>query len=353
MSLKKYITESQRRSEFAVTGDIFTAVVNEELAVEMPVMYHNHELVILEADEFALNVMEHCGCQYIDDDDSLNENPLAGLGALGSEALAATRLKKIWDVVAAKFGKAQADDVIDKLKKDSAKTPKKSGKGDLATGAGAGAVAGSASSSSAGSSGSGPSAEVGDFVASTDELMASKEFNEATPASQQAAMDAAFKDLDQKIASGSGNYNNITKDKQGNITGIEQGFSIGNWNDPKVQSTMSDLEAMKAKFKAQQDAQAAKRIGEAEYQGREVKLGKPMPGDVKKYKVYVRDPKTGNVKKVNFGDPNMQIRRDNPEARKNFRARHNCADKKDRTKAGYWSCRLWSKKPVSKILKGK
>ena len=73
----------------------------------------------------------------------------------------------------------------------------------------------------------------------------------------------------------------------------------------------------------------------------------------KKFKVFVKDPKTGNVKKVNFGDPNMQIRRDNPEARKNFRARHNCADKKDRTKAGYWSCRMWSKKPVSKILKGK
>jgi hypothetical protein len=108
-----------------------------------------------------------------------------------------------------------------------------------------------------------------------------------------------------------------------------------------------------ADMKAKQNAIAAKRIGEAEYQGREVKLGKPMSGDVKKYKVYVRDPKTGNVKKVNFGDPNMQIRRDNPEARKNFRARHNCADKKDRTKAGYWSCRMWSKKPVSKILKGK
>lgn len=94
-------------------------------------------------------------------------------------------------------------------------------------------------------------------------------------------------------------------------------------------------------------------LDEAEYQGREVKLGKPTRGDVKKYKVYVKDPKTGNVKKVNFGDPNMEIRRDNPEARKNFRARHNCSDKKDRTKAGYWSCRMWSKKPVSKIVKGK
>ena len=94
---------------------------------------------------------------------------------------------------------------------------------------------------------------------------------------------------------------------------------------------------------------------EAKYKGREVKLGKPMKGDVKKYKVYVKDPKTGNVKKVNFGDPNMQIRRDNPKARKSFRARHGCGTKRasNRTKAAFWSCRMWSKKPVSKILKGK
>ena len=91
-------------------------------------------------------------------------------------------------------------------------------------------------------------------------------------------------------------------------------------------------------------------VNEAEYQGRSVQLGKPTRGDVKKYKVYVRDPKSGNIKKVNFGDKNMEIKRDNPERRKNFRARHNCSDKKDRTKAGYWSCRMWSSKPVSKIV---
>ena len=97
------------------------------------------------------------------------------------------------------------------------------------------------------------------------------------------------------------------------------------------------------------------RLGEAQYRGRDVPLGKPMKGDTKKYKVYVKDKKTGNVKKVNFGDPNMQIRRDNPKARKSFRARHGCGTGRayDRTKAAYWSCRMWSKKPVSKILKGK
>lgn len=91
---------------------------------------------------------------------------------------------------------------------------------------------------------------------------------------------------------------------------------------------------------------------EAKYKGREVKLGKPMKGDIKKFKVYVRDPKTGNVKKVNFGDPNMEIRRDNPKARKSFRARHGCGTPRasNRTKAAFWSCRMWSKKPVSKIV---
>jgi hypothetical protein len=82
-------------------------------------------------------------------------------------------------------------------------------------------------------------------------------------------------------------------------------------------------------------------IEEAEYRGRKVPLGKPMRGDVKKFKVYVKDPKTGNVKKVNFGDPNMRIKKSNPARRRSFRARHNCANPGPRTKARYWSCRKW------------
>jgi len=82
-------------------------------------------------------------------------------------------------------------------------------------------------------------------------------------------------------------------------------------------------------------------LDEAEYQGRSVPLGKPMQGDVKKFKVYVKDPSTGNVKKVNFGDPDMKIRKSNPAARRSFRARHNCDNPGPRTKARYWSCRKW------------
>ena len=81
-------------------------------------------------------------------------------------------------------------------------------------------------------------------------------------------------------------------------------------------------------------------VNEAEYEGRKVKLGKPSQGDVKKFKVYVTNPK-GNVVKVNFGQKGMVIKKDNPGAKKSFRARHNCDTPGPRTKARYWSCRKW------------
>jgi hypothetical protein len=80
---------------------------------------------------------------------------------------------------------------------------------------------------------------------------------------------------------------------------------------------------------------------EAKYQGRTVPLGKPMQGDSKKFKVYVKNPKTGKVVKVNFGAKGMNIKKNNPVRRKAFRARHNCDNPGPRTKARYWSCRKW------------
>jgi hypothetical protein len=81
-------------------------------------------------------------------------------------------------------------------------------------------------------------------------------------------------------------------------------------------------------------------INEGEYQGRDVELGKIMQGDVKKFKVYVKNDK-GNVVKVNFGQKGMTIKKDNPGARKSFRARMNCDNPGPRWKARYWSCRKW------------
>ena len=85
-------------------------------------------------------------------------------------------------------------------------------------------------------------------------------------------------------------------------------------------------------------------LNEAEYQGRKVELGKPMrnSGGGKKYVVYVKNPSTGKVKKISFGDVKggLTAKVSNPEARRKFASRHNCKNKKDRMTAGYWACRI-------------
>ena len=85
-------------------------------------------------------------------------------------------------------------------------------------------------------------------------------------------------------------------------------------------------------------------INEAEYQGRKVDLNKPKRGGSAKYYVYVKDPKSGNVRKIAFGAKGgggkLAVKIKDPKASKNFADRHNCDQKKDRTKAGYWSCNL-------------
>ena len=89
----------------------------------------------------------------------------------------------------------------------------------------------------------------------------------------------------------------------------------------------------------------------AEHDGKSVNLNNPTKGDTKKYKVYVKNDK-GNVVKVEFGDPNMEIKRDDPARRKNFRARHDCDNPGPKWKAKYWSCKFWSTKSVTDLMKG-
>lgn len=100
----------------------------------------------------------------------------------------------------------------------------------------------------------------------------------------------------------------------------------------------------------EEDDEQEDAVTEAEYRGRKVPLGKPMAGDVKKKKVYVRKP-NGSIVKVNFGhggtsakkagQKTMRIKKSNPKRRKSFRARHNCDNPGPRWKARYWSCRAW------------
>jgi hypothetical protein len=121
--------------------------------------------------------------------------------------------------------------------------------------------------------------------------------------------------------------------------------------EPEQNAAHTDPLAAKAADLAQVGALEEDEVDEAKYQGREVQLNKPMAGDVKKSKVYVRDPATGNIKKVNFGHGGtsakragqkpMHIKKSNPARRKSFRARHNCENPGPKTSARYWSCRAW------------
>jgi hypothetical protein len=115
--------------------------------------------------------------------------------------------------------------------------------------------------------------------------------------------------------------------------------NLPEWVQAKITKAVDYIDTVRDYMKAnkyEEDTQT----NEAEYQGRKVQLGKKMPGDVKKSKVYVKNAK-GNVVKVNFGDKKMRIKKSNPARRKSFRARHNCANPGPRWKARYWSCRSW------------
>jgi len=124
---------------------------------------------------------------------------------------------------------------------------------------------------------------------------------------------------------------------------VAKEFNIGVERTRQIEAKI--LRKLRDRFRARDlNPDAFEQISnEAEYQGRDVPLNKPMSNtDGKsKSKVYVKDPQTGNVKKVTFGDPNMRIKKSNPERRKSFRARHNCSNPGPKTKARYWSCRAW------------
>ena len=141
---------------------------------------------------------------------------------------------------------------------------------------------------------------------------------------------------------------------------LEDGTLIDTWimeatDDSILLAATSDIIAVMEQWheldEYENDDPEHSALLEAEYRGHKVPLGKPMRGDVKKFKVYVKDPKTGNIKKVNFGhggksarragQKTMRIKKSNPARRKSFRARHNCSNPGPRTKARYWSCRAW------------
>ena len=115
--------------------------------------------------------------------------------------------------------------------------------------------------------------------------------------------------------------------------------NLPEWVQAKITKAMDYIDTVRDYMKSNKYAEDFE-MDEAKYRGKEVPLGKKLPGDVKKSKVYVRKP-NGNIVKVNFGDKKMRIKKSNPARRKSFRARHNCKNPGPRWKARYWSCRSW------------
>jgi cation transport regulator ChaB len=140
----------------------------------------------------------------------------------------------------------------------------------------------------------------------------------------------------------------LPKTVRGKLSAHQQSVFRNVFNSMMAEEGMSEGRAFAGAW-----SQAKQAIEKAVHQGREVELDKPFrlpAGSTKKFGVYV---KSGDkVKKVTFGDPNMEIRRDDPDARANFRSRHSCDTATDKTSARYWSCRMWeSGTSVSEMTK--
>ena len=128
---------------------------------------------------------------------------------------------------------------------------------------------------------------------------------------------------------------------------LEENTNLPEWVQSKITLAEDYISTVRNYMKAEQ-------VDEATYKGKEVPLNKPMAGDVKKRKVYVDPDGDGKAKKVEFGDTTgLTIKTSDPDRRRNFRARHNCDQKRDKTTAGYWSCKAWSAPTVKKGLGSK
>lgn len=145
-------------------------------------------------------------------------------------------------------------------------------------------------------------------------------------------------EYDDEAGMADNNIETMKRAVQGLDDLIQSGDNLPEWCQEKIAVSKSMLVAVWDYMQSEEQHEGIE--NEAQYHGKNVPLGKKLPGDVKKSKVYVRKP-NGNIVKVNFGDKKMRIKKSNPARRRSFRARHNCKNPGPRWKARYWSCRSW------------
>jgi hypothetical protein len=391
MSLKKYLTEAELAAVQPITGDEFDINIREITNIETVVLEHSEGSITIALDETAIKMLEHCGCTFEEDEEeqidelapligavggALARGAVAGAGALArgaAKTVVGTGIKAAHDKLDKKlFGPKPAEG--DYEYEESMREQDDEGMEDYVPNMG---DVVRVDYPTAHDQQLGQVVEIspsGDFayVQFKDGTIESYHGSDLVTVSDDEAEEYFYKDDDFEESmndilrlSGVAKKEAIREEGYDKSPGgpYDRGAADSYYGrDPKPHKVVpytgadgvkgqmqkvlltdpAEIAAYNAGYGENDDRKDwGESVNEAEYQGRKVQLGKPMQGDVKKFKVYVKDPSTGNVKKVNFGDPNMRIRKSNPGARKNFRARHNCKNPGPRTKARYWSCRKW------------
>jgi len=421
MSLKKYITESERATAFPVTGDVLEVVIREdfddEIAIDFPVVEHTDDSIVFESDEYAYNILE--GCNFVGDStdgkiDPPSEDLDEGMGQkccckyCGDELYGEPKTNCSYDInnpdqdnwIMVDIDKDGAADIaisnegyrsitnegtlMERIKDGKIYCPEAccgTKVMDCTCGAKcphcnckqiqklAGEIKMFEDQATLYKRMGVPSSaeyytrKLTEAVEQTQRLIEGVEEVEAMitrrimnhPEFSDMVREYGIEQITQAISDtaefhgddddeiGSSDVSAMVNDTIRSLKRVIEGEDYHYSTGERVKKKDED-----GPDEEQKDRTRAEKMDEAEYQGRTVKLNKPMQGDVKKFKVYVKDPKTGNVKKVNFGHGGssvkgkaMKIRKNNPKARKSFRARHNCDNPGPKTKARYWSCRKW------------
>jgi hypothetical protein len=284
-TLRDYITETEAWIDEPATGDDFAINLREECLIETYIVDTVEDGVVLQADEQMMSLLEQYG---------LIGERIGRYGAVGSNAAQGYSIGE-QDMSAQDHQEEIENDLVGEH-----------------------------------GGGIGPRQHWQDLM---KEEPVSEDF--MSRMLELAGVDAAVKETAPYEPETDAAHNNPLAAKAADLAPVGADSSAG-------RTATIDEDGVDPVNAAGEDAEELKgnMTAEAKYQGREVPLGKPMAGDVKKSKVYVRGPK-GNVVKVNFGDPNMRIKKSNPARRKSFRARHNCDNPGPRHKARYWSCRAW------------
>ena len=314
-SLKEYITEAELLESVPGIGDIFEIeIAREEIVLESTVVGYMDDGVVIEADDTMMRILTHVG--YLTEDSHMSTaHRNANQDRSDDNDLEEAETPQGW-------GQDHTMDDGSVMKYDP-----KSNSYSMASGP------------------TKPNPNTSMSVVQTSRTR-STDSNKTGPTYSQEFYSTS---LARDPKTGAGEYHTTSSTGDDNYEQDYQKNVSKPWMDYTQNKAQQDADTMMKEpdgpvpYKSMPQGPMAPfraTTNEAKYQGREVPLGKKMAGDVKKSKVYVRGPK-GNVVKVNFGDPNMTIKKSNPARRKSFRARHNCANPGPRTSARYWSCRAW------------